>query len=269
MTVKTRDPIDLPVLGWPTAAAIEALQSEAVPADANAFLPVRGASAQLWRKQPAMPSKPPSKSPNKNELRTKETRELLLRSAETVFVRDGYESAELGEIAALAGRTKGAIYAQFEGKEALFLALFAERMRHSSEKMYEHLAHTTGPAENLAAFRSFYANSLKDRNWALLLLEFKLFAIRHPESKEKMLKLRKELLPESYKEQEYAKYFGSESMAGSSGKSLPRSAAVTTLGPILSALVVESLFEPALLDEPILTEIVTRLFDALLPPLES
>jgi AcrR family transcriptional regulator len=57
---------------------------------------------------------------NKNERRTKETRDLLLRSAETIFVRDGYEGAELGEIASLAGRTKGAIYAHFENKEDLF-----------------------------------------------------------------------------------------------------------------------------------------------------
>ena len=56
------------------------------------------------------------KKVNKHELKTRETRELLLQAAKTVFVRDGYEGAELGEIAALAGRTKGAIYAQFESK---------------------------------------------------------------------------------------------------------------------------------------------------------
>lgn len=33
------------------------------------------------------------KKPNKQDLRTKETRELLLRAAETIFVRDGYEGA--------------------------------------------------------------------------------------------------------------------------------------------------------------------------------
>src|SRR6266702_1981816 len=51
---------------------------------------------------------------SKHELRTRETRELLLHAAETIFVRDGYEGAELGEVAALAGRTKGAIYAHFK-----------------------------------------------------------------------------------------------------------------------------------------------------------
>ena len=47
--------------------------------------------------------------PNKHQLRAKQTRELLLNSAEIVFVRDGYLGAELGEIATMAGRSKGAI----------------------------------------------------------------------------------------------------------------------------------------------------------------
>jgi hypothetical protein len=34
--------------------------------------------------------------PNKHQLRAKQTRELLLKSAEIVFVRDGYLGAELG-----------------------------------------------------------------------------------------------------------------------------------------------------------------------------
>src|SRR6266851_7156551 len=72
--------------------------------------------------------------PNKHELRTKETRALLLRAAEDIFVRDGYAGAELGEIAKLAGRTKGAIYAQFKSKEDVFLALVEEHvLRHKSE----------------------------------------------------------------------------------------------------------------------------------------
>ncbi len=67
------------------------------------------------------------KPANKHELRTQETRALLLTAAETIFVRDGYEGAKLGEIAALAGRTKEAIYAQFKSKEDVFLALVEAR----------------------------------------------------------------------------------------------------------------------------------------------
>src|SRR5438876_10190893 len=113
----------------------------------------------------------PSKLPNKNELRTKETRDLLLRSAETIFVRDGYEGAELGEIASLAGRTKGAIYGHFKNKEDLFIALFAERTKHHANRMYEMLAESTSMEQNLNIFREFYAGTLEDKSWSLLLLE--------------------------------------------------------------------------------------------------
>ena len=199
-----------------------------------------------------------TKLPNKNDLRTKETRDLLLRSAETIFVRDGYESAELGEIASLAGRTKGAIYAHFKNKEDLFIALFAERMTLHADRMNENLAKSTSLEQNLSIFREFYASTLKDKNWSLLLLEFKLFAIRHPESKERLQKVYKELLPRAHQEEEFIKVFGS------SGNDLSRSAAVATLGPILSALAIEGQFVPELLDEHTLKMVTARLFDALL-----
>ena len=200
---------------------------------------------------------------NKNERRTKETRDLLLRSAETIFVRDGYEGAELGEIASLAGRTKGAIYAHFKNKEDLFIALFAERMTLYADRMREMLAGSSSIKQNLQIFRKFYVGTLEDKNWLLLLLEFKLFAIRHPESKERLQKVHKELLPQAHKEEEFAKVFGS----GGHGKAaLSRSVAVATLAPILSALAVEAQFEPALLEEHALKKVAARLFDALLTP---
>ena len=205
----------------------------------------------------------PSKLPNKNELRSKETRDLLLRAAGTIFVRDGYEGAELGEIASLAGRTKGAIYAHFKNKEDLFIALFAARMRLHSNRMYEMLAESTSMEQNLNIFREFYLGTLEDESWSLLLLEFKLFAIRHPESKKRLQKAHKELLPQARQEEEYTKVFGS---SGQGKAALSRSAAVATLGPILSALAVEAQFEPELLDEHTLKKVVARLFDALLTP---
>jgi AcrR family transcriptional regulator len=203
---------------------------------------------------------------NKNELRTKETRDLLLRSAETIFVRDGYEGAELGEIAALAGRTKGAIYAHFKNKEDLFIELFAERMTHHADRMYELLSESTNAEENLNIFREFFVGTLEDTNWSLLFLEFKLFAIRHPESMERLRKVHKELLPRAHEEEELASVFGS---SGEGEAALSRSAAVAALSPILSALAVEAQFTSELLDERTLKKVVTRLFDALLPPPDS
>jgi AcrR family transcriptional regulator len=123
--------------------------------------------------------------PNKHELRTRETRERLLQAAEKIFVRDGYEAAELGEIATLAGRTKGAIYAQFESKEDIFLALIESRAVQYRTEMYELLAASTSVEQDQKAFRQFGLKLSEDQSWLLLLLEFKLFAIRHPEAKKR------------------------------------------------------------------------------------
>jgi hypothetical protein len=71
------------------------------------------------------------------------------------------------------------------------------------------------------------------------------------------------LLPQAYQDEEQSKFFGSGEDAKTT---VSRSAAVAALGPILSALTVEAQFEPALLDEHTLRTVVTRVFDALLPP---
>src|SRR5580700_697305 len=105
------------------------------------------------------------KTANKHELRTKQTRALLLQAAETVFVRDGYEGAELGEIAALAGRTKGAIYAQFKSKEDIFLALIEERTQCYRARMEKLLAESTTVAGNVEALRTFYLQLASDQAW--------------------------------------------------------------------------------------------------------
>jgi hypothetical protein len=108
--------------------------------------------------------------------------------------------------------------------------------------------------------------TLEDTTWHLLFLEFKLFAIRHPESMERLRKVHKELVPRAHQEEEYVSVFGS---SGQGEAGLSRSAAVSVLSPILSALTVEAQFTPELLDEQTLKRVVTRLFDALLPPPDS
>ena len=199
---------------------------------------------------------------NKHELRTKETRELLLRSAETIFVRDGYEGAELGEIAALAGRTKGAIYAQFESKEDIFLALVEQRVTRYRTQMEEMLTGSKSVEENLAALRQFCFKLTEDQAWALLFLEFKLFAIRHPESKERLRRVLDEVMPEDH-EKRLVQILG----PAEKGKdALGRSVVVRTLHPVLSALAVETKFMPAVLNESVLKTLANRIFDALLLP---
>lgn len=197
---------------------------------------------------------------NKHELRTKETRELLLQAAEKIFVRDGYEGAELGEIAALAGRTKGAIYAHFKSKEDIFLALIEQRTARYRAQMAEMLSKSTSTEENLAALRQFSLRLAEDQAWALLFLEFKLYAIRHPESKEKLQRHFDEVMPGD-QEKRLAQ------LLGPAGKdALRREVAARTLQPLLSALAIEKTFIPTLLDDHTLHKMANRIFDALMQP---
>ena len=57
-----------------------------------------------------------------------DTREKLLDAAARVFAEKGYANASMDDVAAAAGMTKGALYWNFEGKEALFHALLDERV---------------------------------------------------------------------------------------------------------------------------------------------
>ena len=204
------------------------------------------------------------KKANKHELKTRETRELLLQAAKTVFVRDGYEGAELGEIAALAGRTKGAIYAQFKSKEDIFLALVEEHMLRNRAQAEKLLAESTTVDGNTAALRHFYLNLAKDQEWALLILEFKLFAIRHPESKKRLQSLFAGAISQN-DEKRLANVLGP---AGKGKNALSRVVAIQTLQPVLSALVLEARLETAFSGEDVVKKVVGRIFDALMevPP---
>lgn len=52
-----------------------------------------------------------------------QTRELLIETARRLFVSDGFLGTSLEKVAATAGYSKGAVYSNFDGKAALFLAV--------------------------------------------------------------------------------------------------------------------------------------------------
>jgi AcrR family transcriptional regulator len=68
------------------------------------------------------------KPPTKNQLKSEATRTALLQAAEAIFERDGFERAQIDEIAKKSGRTRVAVYAQYKTKEQLFFALQEHRI---------------------------------------------------------------------------------------------------------------------------------------------
>ncbi len=113
--------------------------------------------------------------------RTEATRRKLLAAAERVFARSGFEGARIEDIAAMAGYTRGAFYANFCSKEEIFFALFEQWVRERIDTIAGVMGRQQDPNQKLAALRRHYAGLAKNRTLVLLSLEFKLFALRHPD----------------------------------------------------------------------------------------
>jgi AcrR family transcriptional regulator len=195
---------------------------------------------------------------SRQQQRTAATRLKLLNAAEHIFARDGFEASRLEDIAARAGFTRGAFYANFGSKEDLLFALMerivSERVRAVRAILKQH----ESPEQRLRALRDYYSRIARDRRWALLQLEFKLFAVRHPEARVRLVnryrKLRapgRELL---------------ESLAKTSGGELPISSngCTVALGAVSNALMVEHLMDPKGLTTDEIQFVLGLVFDALI-----
>jgi AcrR family transcriptional regulator len=197
---------------------------------------------------------------NKHQLRTEDTHARLLQAAEEVFVRDGYEGAQLAEIAASAGRTKGAVYAHFKNKEDLFLALFEQRTKEHVSRLLGKIKKCTDQKQRLAAFREFYVQLAHNKTWPVLDLEFKLFAIRHPQSKERLRKAF-EMSKPAKDDVHYNLLFGPLTPEQKADIDL----FILALGPIISGLMLESSIETEGLTEEGISRILGQVFDAFFP----
>ncbi|MFI6866758.1 TetR/AcrR family transcriptional regulator [Nocardia sp. NPDC050406] len=67
--------------------------------------------------------------PTRRQMYTAQTREALLEAARTAFVDRGYAQTSIEDITAAARISKGAFYRHFADKQAVFIELFADRLR--------------------------------------------------------------------------------------------------------------------------------------------
>lgn len=111
--------------------------------------------------------KSPSPKPRRQE-RAEATRSRLIHAAEKIFARDGFEAAKLEEIAAEAGYTRGAFYANFKSKEDLFLALLEGEISRRIGAVERLMKSVGNPADRLTVFREFFLTISQDRRWSLL-----------------------------------------------------------------------------------------------------
>jgi AcrR family transcriptional regulator len=121
------------------------------------------------------------------ERRRQLTRTALVEAAAVVFARRGFHGASLDEIADTAGFTRGAIYKNFEGKEDLFFAVIDHHndiALHAFQEEFEGGgALATLDASKLAStWRDILT---RDTDYLALDLEFRLYAIRNPDVRER------------------------------------------------------------------------------------
>jgi AcrR family transcriptional regulator len=126
--------------------------------------------------------------------RALQTREDLIRAARAVFARDGFEHARIEEIAAQAGKTRGAFYANFEDKEDVFFAIFEEDLLRDQERVQPRLQAAGTTEERIDAVTEDLLTLLRDRQRLLLGLEFKMYAIRRPQKQNRLAELHSQML---------------------------------------------------------------------------
>ncbi len=197
---------------------------------------------------------------NKHQQKTEATRRKLLKSARLVFARNGFEAARIEDIAGEAGHTRGAFYANFDSKEDVFFALLEQQATAHIGKIHELLESCSTPEERLATLRSYYVGLLQNRQWSMLMLEFKLFALRHGQLRPKLLKTHRKIRA-SLTERKIQQLWPSEATDRMAAQEPVRRALEATL----HALVLEHAYDPSAITEKQVSAFLRQIFDALVP----
>ncbi len=197
---------------------------------------------------------------SRHQERSDATRAKLIRSAEKIFARDGFEAAKLEEIAAEAGYTRGAFYANFDRKEDLFFALLEREVSRRIEAFDAMTKDVEDPHEKMRAFREFFLTICQDRRWSLLALEFKLFAVRHPEVKARLVAMNRKLLG--------PRIGILKDIVEGTGRKLPipPAAIVMSLSAATNSLSLEHMLDRGIMPEASLKAVLANYFDSLVGP---
>ena len=112
------------------------------------------------------------------------TRERLLDSAETLFGDRGIHQTSLDEIAAAAGLTKGAIYANFGGKKDLIAAILDRKLSDDDDEPRPPYASLTGWVRELGDSYETAVGRPEVQRFGLAFVEFWLYGMRNDDGRE-------------------------------------------------------------------------------------
>ncbi len=213
-----------------------------MPRAASSATPAKKAAPKRLASRPIL---------NKHQQKTVSTKRKLHLAALRIFARDGFEAARIDDIAAEAGYTRGAFYAHFQSKEDLFFAMLEYESQRYLERIRKTLETCQTDECRVQTLRESYVRRAGDRQWSILILEFKLYALRHPKLRAKLAELHRSI-------REKIRLEGFDWM-----QCTPRieETLKVTLQAVLNSLVLESAYDSSTLPESKVKTILREVFD--------
>jgi AcrR family transcriptional regulator len=196
---------------------------------------------------------------SKHQQRTEATRRALLDAARRIFARDGFEATRIEDIAGATGHTRGAFYAHFSSKEDLFFALFEQEAGDRLRGLRSVMERCQDTAGRMRALRKFYVGRVSDRQWVMLALEFKLFALRHPRLRARLARTHRRIRA-SLKLEIISKLIPELMKSSKASQEVRRVA----LEAVLNGLVLEHAYDPETISQAQATTVLGRMFDVLM-----
>jgi AcrR family transcriptional regulator len=185
-------------------------------------------------------------------------RERLLDVAAEVFAERGYRSTTVDDIAAAAGLTKGAVYWNFDSKEALFAALIEERVDRRARELIGVTEHSPRETET-APVVSRGVTTFADEQQTLILLvqEYWALAVRDRKLRSAYRKRQREL------RRRLATALEARHRTTGVPLTLPADKLATGIVALISGLAQERVTDPDAVPDELLGELLSLLYDGL------
>lgn len=191
------------------------------------------------------------KASSHKQERAVSTRRQLIAAARAIFVQEGFESARIEQIAAKAGKTRGAFYDNFADKEDVFLAIFEEDMMRNKDKINAALFAASSEEQKIDMLARHLSELLDDRQRFLLNLEFKMYVIRHPSKRKRLNELYSEMCVRCSMEKI------NSLLPDLTDADLPQRRAMTTeVGAAIDGIALNSMFNPGSISQERRTELL-------------
>ncbi|MDJ0393450.1 TetR/AcrR family transcriptional regulator [Rhodococcus sp. G-MC3] len=180
-------------------------------------------------------------------------RERLLDAAAEEFTENGFAAAKLQDIARRAGFTKGAVYSNFDSKQALFAELLSKRSMELAGRVIETVS-GLGPGDAAGKGGSAIATwVVAEPRWPLLVTEFGIQVGRDP-------KLAPEYrLERRHLRDELAALISQRAATWGVVDGLDARRVATSLLALISGLAVEHSVDPEEIDESFIADAVAEL----------